>query len=109
MDNPLFSATALADIIREICNTHEVPVNAVVLFESPATRKAREQSDRDFLIITKKPIVHSLKRKITMDIRKKVLLHLMLTWIYLYYPGMRFLRVKQIPGESHTTHSEMGW
>ena len=54
MDNPPLSATALADIIREICKTHAVPLNSVVLFGSRITGKAGEQSDWDFLIITKK-------------------------------------------------------
>lgn len=73
MDNPPLSATALADIIREICTTHAVPLSSVVLFGSRITGKAGEQSDWDFLIITKKPIIRSLKRKITLDIRKKIL------------------------------------
>jgi predicted nucleotidyltransferase len=72
MDNPPLSATTLADIIREICKTHAIPLNAVVLFGSHTTGKAGEQSDRDFLIITKEPITHRLKRKITTEIRKRI-------------------------------------
>ena len=73
MNNPCLSATPLADVIREVCKIHAVPLNSVILFGSRSTGAAGVQSDWDFLIITKLAISHSLKRKITSEIRKKII------------------------------------
>ncbi len=67
------SQNILADIIREVFSSYEISIESIILFGSRVSGNARADSDWDFLIITTKRFNHSLKRKITSEIRKKIL------------------------------------
>ncbi|PWR70834.1 nucleotidyltransferase domain-containing protein [Methanospirillum stamsii] len=61
----------LADIIRDVFSSHETSIDSIILFGSRVSGNTRADSDWDFLIVTTNRINHSLKRKITSEIRKK--------------------------------------
>lgn len=60
-------------MIREVFSSYGTSIDSIILFGSRVSGNARADSDWDFLIITTQRINHSLKRKITSEIRKKIL------------------------------------